>query len=426
MSEAASHALLRALFDAAVAEAAAETCLPPHLPPPPAGRTVVIGAGKAAAAMACAVEAHWPGELGGLVITRYGHGAPCQKIQVIEAAHPVSDQAGLAATQALVGQFSGLTEDDLVICLLSGGGSALLAWPPPGVALADKQTLTTALLRSGASIAEINCVRKHVSQIKGGRLAALARPARLITLAVSDVPGDDLSLIASGPTGADPTTSAQARAILDRYGVAPPPAIAAWLADPRSEAPDLSGQEGAATLIATPAASLRAAALRAEAAGYASWVLGDDLEGEARVSAGEHADRIRQAIEGRAPVRPPCVILSGGETTVTVRGRGRGGRNSEFLLALAVALDGMAGVHALAADTDGLDGSEDNAGAVIGPSILARARSLGLLADTALSDNDAYGFFAPLGALVTTGPTRTNVNDFRAILIEAPQQGRAE
>lgn len=423
MSRPGPTAFLTTLFEAAIAEASAARRLAPHLPLPPRGRTVVVGAGKAAAAMARAVEQVWTGPLTGLVITRYGHAVPCDRIEVVEAAHPVSDAAALDATRALLATVDGLTADDLVLCLLSGGGSSLMTAPPAGVSLDDKRELTRALLRSGASIREINTVRKHVSLIKGGRLAVRVRPARLATLAISDVPGDDPGLIASGPTAADFSTSAQARAILDRFGVTPLPSIAAWLRDSRSEAPVLGPDEGGATLIATPAGSLQAAARRAGAAGYAPWILGDALEGEARDVARDHARLVAGVRAGTAPVRAPCAILSGGETTVTVRGRGRGGRNAEFLLALALALDGAPGVHALAADTDGIDGSEANAGAVIDPDTLARLREAGVSPERALADNDAYGAFAAIGALVVTGPTLTNVNDFRAILIEALPKG---
>lgn len=410
-------AMLLTLFREAVDTASPDRRMSDHLPPAPAGRTVVIGAGKAAAAMARAFESAWTGPLEGMVVTRYGHGLACERIRVVEAAHPVSDQAGLDATSAIVDLVQGLTADDLVVCLLSGGGSALLAWPPPGVTLADKRRITEALLRSGATIGEINTVRKHVSRIKGGRLAALAAPARVHTLAISDVPGDDPSMIASGPTVQDTTTSAEARAILRRYGVPIPAAIEAWLADDRSEAPSAGPVE--TRLIATPTDSLAAAERLASQAGYAVWSLGADLEGEARRLGARHGALAAQIRAGQGPVAAPCIILSGGETTVTVRGRGRGGRNAEYLLGLAQALDGAAGVHALAADTDGLDGSEDNAGGLIGPDLLVRAARLGLSVSQALSDNDAYGFLAALNALVVTGPTRTNVNDFRAILIEA-------
>ena len=415
------EAVLRRLYEAAVAAALPSNTVSAHLPSPPRGRTVVIGAGKAAASMALAVEAVWNGPLSGLVITRYGHGAPCRRIEVVEAAHPVVDTAGLAATSALLDRVAHLTEDDLVLCLLSGGGSALLAASAPGVTLEDKQAVARALLKSGATIAEINCVRKHLSAVKGGRLAQRIAPARLVTLAISDVPGDDPSTLASGPTVPDPTTREEALRILDRYIPEAPAAVRARLLDPASETPKPDpAHPPDFRLIATPADAIAAAAAVARAHGYAPLILGSDLEGDAVAVAGDHATIVRQILAGDGPVAPPCVILSGGETTVTVQGRGRGGRNAEFILALAVALDGAPNVHALAADTDGIDGSEDNAGAVIGSDILVRARRLGVSARSRLEDNDAYGFFAAVGGLVTTGPTLTNVNDFRAILIDRP------
>ncbi len=414
-------AVLRRLFDAAVQAALPAHVVAAHLPEPPPGRTVVVGAGKAAAAMAGAVESVWRGPLSGLVITPYGHGAPCRQIEVVEAAHPVPDQAGLAATARLIAQLEGLTADDLVLCLLSGGASALLAAPAPGVTLADKQAVTRALLRSGATIAEINCVRKHLSAVKGGRLARLAAPARVVTLAISDVPDDDPSTIGSGATVPDPTTRQAALGILERDLAEIPDAIRARLLDPASETPKPDPDHPAdVRIIASPARAMAAAADLARSLGYEPLVLGSDLEGEASVVAQDHAARIRAILAGDGPVSPPCAILSGGETTVAVRGSGRGGRNGEFLLALAIALNGAPGVHALAADTDGIDGSEDNAGAIIGPDVLDTARRLGLSAPDRLADNDAYGFFAGVGGLVVTGPTRTNVNDFRAILIDRP------
>jgi hydroxypyruvate reductase len=412
--------LLRNLFDAAVRAAQPETCVPPHLPLPPKGRTIVVGAGKGAAAMAAAVERHWRGPLSGLVVTRYGHGVETKRIEVVEASHPVPDAAGSAAAQRILDMVRGLTPDDLVLCLISGGGSALLALPAPGLTLGDKQAVTRALLKSGAAIGEINCVRKHLSAIKGGRLGAAAAPAAVVTLAISDVPGDDPATIASGPTVADPTSFADARAILDKYGIAGPAAVMAHLAAARDESPKpgaLRLARATYRIVATPRAALEAAAGVAEGAGFAAEILGDALEGEARELGAEHA-RLALAFAKRG--QRVC-ILSGGETTVTVRGRGRGGRNAEYLLALAIGLDGAAEIHALAADTDGIDGSEDNAGAAIGPDSLARARALGIDAKARLADNDAYGFFAALGDLVVTGPTRTNVNDFRAILIEPRQ-----
>ena len=412
----APKSFLRGLFQAAVDAVGAERCVPSNLPPPPAGRTVVVGAGKAAAAMAKAVESHWPQDrpLSGLVITRYGHGVPCRKIEVIEAGHPVPDEAGVAAAERMLAAVQGLGEDDLVLALISGGGSSLLALPAPGITLADKQAVTRALLNSGAPISEINCVRKHLSAVKGGRLALAAAPARVVSLIISDVPGDDPATIASGPTVPDPTTRQEALAILDKYAFAFPDAVRAWLENSVSETP----KPGAFVrvenrIVATARDALTAARRWAEKQGFCAIDLGDSIEGEAREIAGIHAElALRQAREGK-----PCLILSGGETTVTVKGKGRGGRNAEYLLALALALDGAAGISAIACDTDGIDGTETNAGAMIAPDTLARAKSYGLDARAMLSNNDAYGFFEKLGDLVETGPTRTNVNDFRAIFI---------
>ena len=419
------RAFLRALFDAALGAADPALTVPPHLPMPPSGRTVVVGAGKAAAAMARAVEDHWPGPLSGLVITRYGHGVPCRRIEVVEASHPVPDATGTAAAARILASVRGLAADDLVLFLASGGGSALMALPAPGLTLDDKRQVTRALLKSGATIGEINCVRKHLSAIKGGRLAAAAAPARVVTLAISDVPGDDPGTIASGPTVADATTFADARAILAKYTIVPPPAVERHLAEAREESPKPGDPRLARSefvLIATPQRALEAAAAAARRAGVFPLVLGDAIEGEARDVALVHAGIARQAAavklvlgEHAAPL--PLVLLSGGETTVTVRGKGRGGRNAEFLLALALALGGAPGVFALACDTDGIDGSEDNAGAVISPDTIARAAMLGIDLKARLADNDAYGAFLALRDLVVTGPTRTNVNDFRAILV---------
>ncbi len=413
--------LLRRLFDAAVGAADPALCVPRHLPPPPLGRTLVIGAGKAAAAMARAAEAHWQGALSGLVVTRYGHGLPCARIEVVEAAHPVPDEAGRKAAARILAAVRGLTADDLVLVLISGGGSALLALPFEGIALADKQQINRALLKSGAGIDEMNCVRKHLSAIKGGRLAAAAWPARLLTLVISDVPGDDPAVVASGPTVADPTTCADALAILQHYRIAVPPLVDDLLRSGLSETPkpgDACFAHCETRVIATAQASLAAAAAAARAAGIMPLVLGDAIEGEAREVAKVMAGIARSCAQQGVPARPPCVLISGGETTVTVRGKGRGGRNAEFLLALALALEGAPGIHALACDTDGIDGSEDNAGAQVGPDTLPRARAIGIDAKARLADNDGYGFFAALNDLVATGPTRTNVNDFRAIFVE--------
>ena len=412
--------LLRALFDAAIGAAAPALCLPAHLPPPPKGRTIVVGAGKAAAAMAAAVEAHWRGPLEGLVVTRYGHGAPTRRIKVVEASHPVPDAAGPAAARAILDSVRGLGPDDLVLALISGGGSALLALPDGSITLADKQAINRALLRSGAHIGEMNCVRKHLSAIKGGRLAAAAAPARIVSLIISDVPGDDLSIIASGPTVADHTTQADALAVLKKYSIQVSPAVMAQLHDPSRETPkpgDPRLANVANILIATPQMSLEAAAKIARQAGFAPLILGNAIEGEARECAIVHAGIALQAAGYGQPIAPPCVLISGGETTVTVRGKGRGGRNAEFLLALAIALGGRAGISALAGDTDGIDGSEDNSGAIITPDSLARAAAAGVDVAAHLANNDAYSVFSALGDLVVTGPTRTNVNDFRAILV---------
>lgn len=415
------RSLLRGLFEAAVDAALPAKCLPAHLPPPPRGRTLVIGAGKASGAMAKAVEDHWKGPLEGLVVTRYGHAVPCKKIEIVEAAHPVPDAAGLAAAGRILERVKGLSADDLVLCLISGGGSALLALPAEGLTLEDKQAINKALLRSGATIQEMNCVRKHLSAIKGGRLAAAAAPAKVIALLISDVPGDDPSVIASGPTVADPTTSADALGILEKYKIPIADAVRAHLAKLQSETikpgdPRLAGVEN--ITIATPQMSLEAAAQLARDSGLTPLILANDIEGEARDVALVHAAIARQAYHFGQPSIPPCVLLSGGETTVTLRGSGRGGRNVEFLLALIIALDGHPGIYALAGDTDGIDGSEHNAGAVADPSSLARAEKAGLLPKAMLADNDCYALFEVIGDLVITGPTLTNVNDFRAIIID--------
>ena len=437
----APRALLRALFDAAVARAQPAHTLAPFLPPPPAGRTVVIGAGKASAAMAAALDALWPADapLSGLVVTRYGHTPPaCHnapgRIEVTEAAHPVPDTAGLHASARIAQRVQGLGADDLVIALLSGGGSALLVQPADGLTLAEKQAIHHALLRSGATIGEMNCVRKHLSALKGGRLAALAAPARVLTLLISDVQGDDPSVIASGPTVPDASTCAQALAICQHYRIALPPAALAGLQSGRFETPkpgDARFANHAVHLIATPQQSLQAAAALAQSHGIAAHILSDAMEGESRDVGLVHAALARQVVQHGQPFARPCVILSGGETTVTLQpcgnagtdpttsapAPGRGGRASEFLLACAIALHGTPGVHLLAADTDGIDGSEDNAGAIATPSTLARAAAQGLQPGLFLDRHDAYSFFAAIGDLVVTGPTYTNVNDFRAIYL---------
>ncbi|MGY4662797.1 glycerate 2-kinase [Pseudomonas chlororaphis] len=415
---------LRELFATAIDAAHPQHVLAAHLPRDRSGRVIVIGAGKAAAAMAQVVERCWLGEVSGLVVTRYGHGAPCEKIEVVEAAHPVPDAAGLAVAKRVLELVSDLSEQDRVIFLLSGGGSALLALPAAGISLADKQSINKALLKSGATIGEMNCVRKHLSAIKGGRLAKACWPATVYTYAISDVPGDLATVIASGPTVADPSTSAEALAILKRYAIEVPAAVRTWLQSPESETVkpgDPSLARSHFQLIARPQQSLEAAAVKARQAGFSPLILGD-LEGEAREVAKVHAGIARQVVLHGQPLAAPCVILSGGETTVTVRGNGRGGRNAEFLLSLTDSLKGLPGVYALAGDTDGIDGSEDNAGAIMAPDSHARAAALGLSASDELDNNNGYGYFAALDGLIVTEPTRTNVNDFRAILIlESPQ-----
>ena len=412
--------LLRAMFDAAIAAALPDKTLPAYLPMPPKGRTLVVGCGKAAGSMAKAVEDHWPGELSGMVVTRYGYHVPTRRIEVVEAAHPVPDEAGRKAAERMLKMVQGLSADDLVLFLVSGGGSALLSLPAPGLTLADKQAINKALLKSGANITEMNCVRKHLSAVKGGRLAAVCAPAKVITLAISDIPGDDPAVIASGPTVADGTTFADAVAILEKYGITEPKAVVDHLRAAKEETPkpgDPRLANAELHMVAAPQMSLEAAAEIARKAGVSPVILGDAIEGEAREVAMVHAGIARQVRRHGQPAARPCVLLSGGETTVTVRGKGRGGRNAEFLLALAVALGGEPGIHALAGDTDGVDGTEDNAGALLAPDSLSRAAQHNLDAKKMLADNDGYSFFSGLGDLVVTGPTLTNVNDFRAILI---------
>ena len=432
---------LKHLYQVAVARA-----LPLHntaacLPPPPSaasgGRTLVLGAGKAGGAMAQAVEALWPADapLSGLVVTRYGHTPPRppglpERIEVVEASHPVPDAAGLAAAQRILALTKGLTQDDLVLCLISGGGSALLTLPADALSLAEKQRINQALLASGANIAEMNCVRKHLSRIKGGRLAQACAPARVVTLTISDVPGDDPSIIASGPTVPDATTCAEALSILERYAIDIPGPVADLLLNGALETPKPgdpafthNGRSHEVHLIATPQQSLEAAAAAARSAGLNAYILSDEMEGESREVGKVHAALARATAHHGQPFQKPCVILSGGETTVTLRPRapgaakGRGGRAGEFCLGLALALQGQSGVYALAADTDGIDGVEDNAGAFVAPDTLARGAALGMKIDQYLDRNDAYGYFEALGDLVVTGPTHTNVNDFRAILV---------
>jgi glycerate 2-kinase len=389
------------------------------------GKVIVVGAGKAAAAMAATFENHWEENfvkeslLSGLVVTAYGHGVPCHQIEVIEAAHPVPDRNSEIAAQRILNLVSDLNENDLVICLLSGGGSSLLALPAQGINLEDKQQINQALLKSGADINEMNCVRKHLSAIKGGRLAVTCAPAKLVTFAISDVPGDDPAVIASGPTVVDPTTSAQALGILKKYQITISDRVSQWLESPKSETPKKPYELSIFQIIATAKQSLKAAAAQAEEMGLKALILGDDLTGESRQLAQSHAELITQVLEQGQPIKAPCVLLSGGETTVKVRGNGRGGRNTEYLLSLAIRLQGRANVYALAADTDGIDGLGDNAGAVLSPNSWLKADKLGLNAVKMLENNDSYSFFEALGDLVVTGPTQTNVNDFRAILVLA-------
>ncbi|MBK7617395.1 MAG: glycerate kinase [Burkholderiales bacterium] len=421
--DAQARALLRRMFDAAIASAQPALCVPPHLPTPESlrgGRLIVIGAGKASAAMAAAVEAHWPGPLSGLVVTRYGYAVPCSRITVVEAAHPVPDAAGQAAAQRMLQVVQGLQPNDTVLCLISGGGSALLPLPAAGLTLADKQAINKALLASGATISEMNCVRRHLSVIKGGRLAAACHPARVLTLTLSDVPGDDPIDIASGPTVADPTTCADALAILQRYAIAVPGAAQQLLQSGAGESikpgdPRLARNE--LRMVATPQMALEAAAQVARDAGVTPLILGDALEGEARDVGTVLAGIAKQVARHGQPAAAPCVLLSGGETTVTVRGQGRGGRNVECLLAMALALKGQAHTWALAGDTDGVDGLEEIAGAIITPTTLERAWAQGIKPHDRLANNDGHGFFDALGDAVVTGPTLTNVNDFRAILV---------
>jgi hydroxypyruvate reductase len=423
MKDADARALLRDLFDSALAAARPATCLAPYIATlqRPKGRTVVIGAGKASAAMARAVEEQWPHPVEGLVVTRYGYGEPCRQIEIVEAAHPVPDEKGRAAAGRILERVKSLSADDLVLCLISGGGSALLALPAPDLTLADKQEVNRALLKSGANIVEMNTVRKHLSAIKGGRLAIAAQPARVLSWLISDVPNDDPGVIGSGPTVADRTTFADALAVLARYRLSPPAAVRAHLEKgaageieetPKPGDPRLARVE--TVMVATPRRSLEAAAAVAKGRGLEVVMLGDNLEGEARELGAEHARRALDLIERDAK---PTVILSGGETTVTVRGKGRGGRNVEYLLAEAIAAAGAAGVWGLAADTDGVDGAEEIAGGIFGPDSLSRAAQKGRDPRMMLDNNDGHSFFEMLGDSLVTGPTRTNVNDFRATLI---------
>ncbi len=426
MKDTDARALLRDLFDAALAVARPASCLAPYIDQlqPPKGKTIVVGAGKASAAMARAVEERWPHPIDGLVVTRYGYSEPCKRIEIVESAHPVPDEKGRAAAERLLAKVKGLTPDDLVLCLISGGASALITLPAPGLSLPDLQEMNRLLLRSGAHIGDMNTVRKHLSAIKGGRLAIAAQPARVLSWLISDVPNDDPGVIGSGPTVADATTFADALAVLARHKIDPPPAVRAHLEagaagrieeTPKPGDPRLARVE--TVMVATPKRSLDAAAAVARQRGLEIIVLGDNLEGEARLLGAEHAT---MAIDIARRGRQPTVILSGGETTVTVRGKGRGGRNVEYLLAQAIAANGRAGIWGLAADTDGVDGAEEIAGAIFTPDTLARARDVGRDPQAMLDDNDAHSFFERLGDSLITGPTRTNVNDFRATLI-APE-----
>ena len=411
--------LLNAMFEAAVAAADPMLCVPDHLPTDVKGRLIVVGAGKASARMAQAVERHWDGPLDGVVVTRYGHAAPCERIRIVEAAHPVPDAAGEQATRDILDAVTGLTEDDTVLALISGGGSALLTAPAGDITLDEKRGINTALLRSGAHIGEMNTVRKHLSLVKGGGLAAAAHPARVLSLMISDVPGDDPATIASGPTVGTETGPADARTLLDRYGIAIPPSVDAYLASgerpPFADDVRLSRTEN--RIIAAPQISLEAAAAVAIAAGVTPIILGDAIEGEAREVARVHAGIAAQIRRHHQPFPAPCVLISGGETTVTVRGNGRGGRNVEFAMGLALALDEAPGIHAIACDTDGVDGAEEIAGAVVTPDTLARAKAAGIDPRAMLDDNDGHAFFEALGDQIITGPTLTNVNDFRAVII---------
>ena len=411
--------LLRQMFDTAVEVAMPRTCVPPFLPSPSSikGKLVVVGAGKASAAMARAVEDNWNGELSGLVVTRYDYGVACDRIEIVEAAHPVPDNAGLVAAQRIKEIAEGLGEGDSLLCLISGGGSSLLTMPAEGMTLEDKQAVNSTLLKCGATISEMNCVRKHLSAIKGGRLAVAAHPAKLITLLISDVPGDDPSVIASGPTVPDDTSYSDAMAVLQRYEIELPDSVQKVLDAEADETPvtrDVRLTQNEIHLIALPQASLEAAAKIAEQAGYEPVILGDAIEGIASDVAREHAAlALKRQSEGKR-----LALISGGETTVIVRGPGRGGRNSEYMLAMAEALAGAPGIYALACDTDGIDGTEDNAGAIIKPDTLERAQMAGTSPQDALENNDSYGFFESIDDLVISGPTFTNVNDFRVILID--------
>ena len=414
------EALLVNLFKTAIGAVSPQKILPNFLPANTNRKAIIIGAGKAAASMAQSIEQHWQGELSGLVVTCYGHDMPCNKIEVVQASHPVPDRAGEKTAQRILNLVSTLTKNDLVICLISGGGSALLTLPADGISLANKQSINKELLKSGATIDEINCIRRHLSAIKGGRLAAACRPAQVITYAISDVPGDKANVIASGPTVADNTTSADALAILKRYQITAPDNVERWLRSSAAETIKPGDKRLAGCefhLVTTAKAALTAAINSAEKSGLNVLSLGDQIEGEASEVAKHHADLARAITNGVHKIKPPCIILSGGETTVTLKGNGRGGRNTEYLLSLANCLQGLSNIYALAADTDGIDGTEDNAGAMLLPNTWQRSADLNIDPAAMLANNDAYSFFKQLDDLIITGPTRTNVNDFRAILI---------
>jgi len=405
------------LFDAAVAAATPENCMRRWMPQRPDGRVIVVGAGKAAASMAKVLEDEWAGPLEGQVIVPRAYGSDCRSIEVVEASHPIPDAAGVAATEDILALVSNLSTDDTVICLISGGGSSLLCLPAAGVSLAEKQAITSALLKSGAAIHEINCVRKKLSAIKGGKLAAACAPAQLVTLVISDVPGNDVAAVASGPTVADVSSPSEALAILERYGIAISDSARRAIMSSKAT----TAADGDIRILATSDDALLASAALALENDVTPYSLGD-LSGDARTLGAEHAALAKQIAAGNGPVEPPCVILSGGETTVNVRGDGRGGRNGEYALSLALALEGHASIHALAGDTDGIDGGGDNAGYFVSPTTLMKAEKYSVDATTALHENNSYNFFEPLGDLLITGPTRTNVNDFRAILVASEKE----
>lgn len=420
MTEIEPRSFLTSIFETAVAAADPERTIARHLPPRPKGRAVVVGAGKGSAQMAAAFEKAWDGPLQGVVVTRYGYAAECERLTVLEAAHPVPDEAGLNASKALLEAVSGLTQDDLVVALVSGGGSALLPSPPAGLTLADEIAVNEALLASGAPISAMNAVRKHVSAIKGGRLAAAAWPARVVSLIVSDIPGDNPALVASGPTVPDESSREDALRIVSTYGINLPERVMAHLNSPLAAAPrpdDARFAGNEVRIIASAAVSLEAAAAEARRQGIEAVILSDAIEGEARDVGAVHAAIAREVATRNRPFAKPVLILSGGETTVTLRAKGKGGRNSEFLLAFALGIDGVPGIHALAADTDGIDGSEDNAGAFADGETIARMRQAGIDARAMLAGNNAWTAFNAVGGLFMPGPTGTNVNDLRAILI---------